>query len=94
MKIKKLIQIFIILLVMMAQPLAWASDDETPFELKQVSGDVYCIYGKGGNIGILKTDEGLLMVDAQFKDSAPKVKKLIDGLSPKPIKYLINTISY
>lgn len=61
------------------------------FELKQVSGPVYCLYGKGGNIGVLKTGDGLLLVDSQFRDTAPKALKAIAGLSDKPVKFLVNT---
>jgi glyoxylase-like metal-dependent hydrolase (beta-lactamase superfamily II) len=65
---------------------------ETPgITIEKVSGDVYCLYGQGGNIGILKTDEGLLVVDSQHKGIANEILKKIAALSAKPIKYLVNT---
>ena len=64
---------------------------DTSFELQKVSGNVYCLYGDGGNIGILATDEGLLIVDSQFKSVADSVLKIIKTISSKDIKYLVNT---
>lgn len=61
------------------------------FECEKVSGKVYCLYGAGGNIGICATEEGLLIVDSQFKSIADTVMKIIENISPKKIKYLVNT---
>ncbi|UCH98309.1 MAG: MBL fold metallo-hydrolase [Candidatus Aminicenantes bacterium] len=86
---------FINLLMMLGLLLSWlvlAQQEEPPaITIEKVSGEVYCLSGRGGNIGILKTDEGLLLVDSQFKGTADEVLKKIAGLSAKPIKYLVNT---
>lgn len=65
--------------------------EEPVFELKKVSGNVYCLFGNGCNIGILKTNDGFLVVDAQYGQTAAKVLENIASLSAKPVKYLINT---
>lgn len=67
--------------------------EEISLKLQQVSGDVYCLDGPGGNMGILKTDEGLLVIDSKYERSIDAVLKELSGLSPKPLKirYLINT---
>jgi glyoxylase-like metal-dependent hydrolase (beta-lactamase superfamily II) len=67
------------------------SQQAAPLEIEQAAGNVYCLYGPGGNIGILKTDEGLLVIDSKYLRFAEKVMTKIIALSPKPIKYLINT---
>lgn len=61
------------------------------FECQKVSGNVYCLYGQGGNIGLLTTDDGLLVVDSQFKSVADSVLRVIRGISTQNIKYLVNT---
>ncbi len=67
--------------------------EEISLELQKVSGDVYCLNGLGGNMGILKTDKGLLVIDSKYERSTEAVLKALTGLSAKPlkIKYLINT---
>lgn len=93
MKNKLIIQliavIFVYCVVSQAPVLADAKKD--PFAAVQVSGNVYCIAGGGGNIGILKIGDGLLVVDAKYEKTAPAVLKSIAALSGKPVKYLINT---
>jgi cyclase len=59
--------------------------------IEKVSGDVYCLYGAGGNIGILKGEDGLLVVDASYARTANDVKNEIAKFSPLTIKYLILT---
>ena len=83
---------FFILLGLLLSTIVIAQQEEPPgITIEKVSGEVYCLYGPGGNIGILKTDEGLLVVDSQSKETAPEVLEKIAALSAKPIKYLINT---
>jgi len=67
------------------------ANENSSFECQKVSGNVYCLYGKGGNIGILATDEGFLIVDSQFKSVADSVLKIIKTISGQNIKYLVNT---
>jgi glyoxylase-like metal-dependent hydrolase (beta-lactamase superfamily II) len=83
---------FFILLGLLLSAMLMARQEETPaITIEKVAGDVYCLYGQGGNIGIIKTDEGLLVVDSQFKGIANEILKKIAALSAKPVKYLVNT---
>jgi glyoxylase-like metal-dependent hydrolase (beta-lactamase superfamily II) len=88
---KKRIFNFFILLGLLLSSLVLLAQESPEITIEKVSGDVYCLYGQGGNIGILKTDEGLLVVDSQHKGIANEILKKIAGLSTKPIKYLVNT---
>lgn len=45
----------------------------------------------GGNIGVLVSEKGLLMVDTMFAPLAPKVRAVLRALSDKPVKFVINT---
>jgi cyclase len=83
---------FFIWLGLLLSTIVIAQQEEPPaITIEKVSGEVYCLYGQGGNIGILKTGEGLLVVDSQSKETAPEVLKKIAALSAKPIKYLVDT---
>ncbi len=91
MKNKTFIQtIFMCVFVCLALPLS-AAEEKPTLDLKKVSGDVYCLSGGGGNIGILKTNDGILLVDAQMEKTAKEALKHIATISTKPIKTLINT---
>jgi glyoxylase-like metal-dependent hydrolase (beta-lactamase superfamily II) len=65
--------------------------DETPITIERVAGRVSCLFGQGGNIGILEGDLRLLVVDSQYAQNAPQVMAAIQKLSPKPIRILVNT---
>ncbi|MGB1263552.1 MAG: MBL fold metallo-hydrolase [Cognaticolwellia sp.] len=57
----------------------------------KAAGDVYMLQGPGGNIGVLATDKGLLLVDDKFSPLAEKIESAMQGIEGKPLKYVINT---
>jgi len=57
----------------------------------QVTDNMYMLLGGGGNIGLFVGPDGSLMIDDQFADLAPKIKRVVDSLSQSEVKYLINT---
>jgi glyoxylase-like metal-dependent hydrolase (beta-lactamase superfamily II) len=59
--------------------------------VQPVAGDVYMLEGPGGNIGILATDKGLLLVDDKFSPLAKKIENAMQGIEDKPLRYVINT---
>jgi cyclase len=61
------------------------------FQLEKLTDRAYCLYGKGGNVGFLVTDGGVVVVDDQFRDVAPGIVEQIRKVTGKPIRYLINT---
>src|SRR3984893_19057829 len=64
---------------------------EDIFRVKPLSGGVYALYGRGGNIGFFVGPDAVLVVDSQFKDIAPGIVEQIKKVSDKPIKFLLNT---
>src|SRR5712671_2716946 len=67
--------------------------DFSKVEIKatKVAGSVWMLEGSGGNIGVSAGEDGLVMVDAQFAPLVPKVKAALAKISPKPVRYLLNT---
>ncbi|MEW6998151.1 MBL fold metallo-hydrolase [Colwelliaceae bacterium BS250] len=57
----------------------------------KVAGNVYMLQGAGGNIGVLATPEGLLLVDDQFAPLASKIEQAMEAIDPAPLKYIVNT---
>ena len=64
---------------------------DVEISVQKAAGDVYMLQGAGGNIGVLATDDGLLLVDDQFKPLAKKIEKAMKGIVDRPLKYVINT---
>lgn len=78
----------------LAQPPAPAP---TPFVLKQLGPGVYAAidgpeHKAGSNAGFVIGDDGVLVVDAFFtEDAARALVQEVRRLTPKPIRYLVNT---
>ncbi|SES77879.1 MBL fold metallo-hydrolase [Thalassotalea agarivorans] len=64
---------------------------EVKIEASKVAGNVYMLKGRGGNIGVLSTNEGLVLVDDQFQALAEKIEAAMKQINDKPLKYVINT---
>jgi glyoxylase-like metal-dependent hydrolase (beta-lactamase superfamily II) len=59
--------------------------------VKQLTETVYCLHGETANIAVFIGDDALLVVDSEYPKTAPDLLQKIRGVSPLPIKYLINT---
>jgi len=49
------------------------------------------MFGSGGNIGVLSTPTGTLLVDAGIAVSKEKISTALDALGGGPVKYVVNT---
>lgn len=56
-----------------------------------VAGSVSMLEGSGGNIGVLAGPDGVLLVDDEFAPLVPKIRAAVQQLSPKPIRFVVNT---
>ena len=59
--------------------------------VQPLRGNVTAVMGSGGNITVLSSPEGRLMVDAGITISRPRLEPALNRISPKPIKHLVNT---
>jgi glyoxylase-like metal-dependent hydrolase (beta-lactamase superfamily II) len=57
----------------------------------KVSGNVYVLTGSGGNIGATVGEDGVAIIDDQFAPLAPKIQAALRQLSPKPVRFVVNT---
>jgi cyclase len=67
--------------------------DFSKVEIKaeKVSGGIYMLTGMGGNIGLSVGHDGVVVVDDQFAPLAPKIKAAIQGITDKPVRFVLNT---
>lgn len=84
-------------IVAFAAPVAAQAPSTLPFVLKEVGPGVYAAIGgpehkAGSNAGFVIGDDGVLVVDAFFTpDAAKALVGEIHRLTPKPIRYVVNT---
>ncbi len=61
-------------------------------EVEQITGDLYVIYGLGGNVAVLDTDEGAVIVDTMTLEmQGDRIKERAMSLTGKPVTLIINT---
>jgi len=78
-------------------PLPSSPQPPLPFALKQLGPGVYAAidgpeHKAGSNAGFVIGDDGVLVVDAFFTpDAAQALVREIRRITPKPIRYLVNT---
>jgi glyoxylase-like metal-dependent hydrolase (beta-lactamase superfamily II) len=65
--------------------------DDVEIHTLHVRDDIYMLVGAGGNITVQIGDDGVLIVDTQFAPLSGKIVAAIAELTPKPIRYIVNT---
>ena len=60
-------------------------------ETLKVRDNFFVIAGGGGNVGVQVGDDGVVVVDAGSAASAPEIVAAIKRITPKPIRYIIDT---
>ncbi|AFY39005.1 hypothetical protein Lepto7376_2744 [[Leptolyngbya] sp. PCC 7376] len=60
-------------------------------ETVPITENIYVLYGRGGNIGVLVGEDGVFLVDDQFTPLTAKIKGAIAKFIDEPIKFVINT---
>ena len=88
---KSLVAITILLSAVVSVSTSAQEMAEAEITVQAAAGNVYMLQGPGGNIGILATDKGLLLVDDKFAPLAEKIEAAMKGIEDKELKYVINT---
>ena len=59
--------------------------------VQKLRGGISVLSGSGGNIAVLAGADGKLLVDAGITASRSNIAQALAGISPEPVKHLINT---
>jgi len=76
-------------LLLLLLPLAGAA--QGTLEVLPVQGNVYAIFGPGGNSTVQVGSDGAVVVDTQPAALSAKVLEAIKTISPKPIRFILLT---
>jgi len=60
-------------------------------KLIPVSDGITVLEGAGGNVAVVTTSEGTILIDAKFAPNVPQIYDAAKTLSSKPIRFLVNT---
>ena len=58
---------------------------------EKVAGNVYVLFGQGGNIGVSSGKDGILMIDDQFQPLADKIRAALKQLGSERPRFVFNT---
>lgn len=67
------------------------NQQDVVIKTEKVAGNVYVLFGQGGNIGVSVGKDGLLMIDDQFERLADKIKAALKELGSDKPRFLFNT---
>ena len=62
-----------------------AEDAQKIHRVEKVGEGAYCIFGQGGNIGLIVTEKHAVLIDDQFERLAPGLLAAIRTVTDKPI---------
>lgn len=81
------------IVIALGSPLAVAQQDYSKVVItsQKVAEGVYMLQGAGGNIGVSVGEDGVILIDDQFAELTPKIQDALAKLSPKPLRFVINT---
>jgi len=72
--------------------IAWAQQQpRPPLEIQKVTANLWVIMNNGGNVAVMPTSEGVILVDDKFAQDAPEIVAKVKTVSDKPIRYVLNT---
>ena len=80
-----------VVFVAAALSVLWSQGQRGPLTMEKVTDNLYVIIGNGGNVAVLPTSEGVILVDDKFAQDAPDIVAKVKTISDKPIRYILNT---
>ncbi len=70
---------------------AFTQQQPEPLRIVPVKDNLHVIYGSGGNVAVLTTPEGVVLVDDKFDRNVPEILARVEEVTDQPVKYIFNT---
>src|SRR5262245_33590986 len=70
---------------------AQAAKQPVPLRIAMVKPRLHMISGEGGNVAVLATDEGVVLVDDMFDRNHADILSQVKSVTDKPLRYVVNT---
>lgn len=82
----------IVILAIVGASTVWLRERLTTIETQAVTEDVHVLFGAGGNVGVLATRDGAVIVDTlTFRFQGERVREQAERLGRGPVQVLLNT---
>jgi len=59
--------------------------------VEKVADNLHVIIGNGGNVAVLVTNEGVILVDDKFEEDYEGILAAVKSVTSQPVKYVFNT---
>lgn len=69
----------------------YGQEQDITVKTTKVSGNVYMLQGRGGNIGAIVGPQGIMLIDDDYKVVSEKLKAALKDLGSATPKFIINT---
>ncbi len=90
--LKWLVRVVLLVAIVVAGVAAYAFVQIRSLETEQITEDLYLLKGMGGNVGVLRTSEGTVIVDSMtFEMQGSRIKYVAEQLTGQPVVMIINT---
>ncbi|MBO9574110.1 MAG: MBL fold metallo-hydrolase [Sphingobium sp.] len=77
-----------------AQPRGGGGGLPPPEAIEHITGNVYKIFGGGGNTLVVVQNDGVVLVDTKMPGNGPAIMTEVKKVTDKPVKVIINTHSH
>ena len=67
------------------------NQQDVEFKTTNVSGNVYMLQGRGGNIGAINGSDGILIVDDDYRTMSQKLSDALKALGSAKPRFILNT---
>jgi len=89
---KVLVRLALVVAVLLGVGALWATNRVRTLESEAVAGDVHLLQGLGGNVAVLRTAEGAVVVDTMtFRMQGQRIRERAEQLGGGPVQAVINT---
>ena len=89
---RMLVIIVLILLVLVASGGTWIYVQLRSLDAQQLTDDVYMVTGLGGNVGVLRTESGVVVVDTMAsRMQGARIQSWAEQLAGGPVHAVVNT---
>ena len=75
----------------LSTPLLAQNMDDVEIRVENVSDNISVLFGRGGNIGVLTGEDGVVLIDDQFAALTEKIVAAVKTISDQPIRFVINS---
>jgi cyclase len=83
--------VIIILTILIPHTILSQDWDSVKIKTHKINDRISMLEGKGGNIGVLAGEDGLMIIDAQYAEISEKNRAAMAAISDKDIRFILNT---